>query len=127
MIPNQASARFDFRSTSPEQLIRLEVELHRAIEDAVLAVNDKAQRHRQTDALEFSIEKIGERPAGALPDDSDLYQMLRAVDRHLNIRTEARTASTDANMPLSLGVPAVSVGAGGAGGHGPAALRDRGL
>lgn len=116
VIPSQASARFDFRSTSPEQLIRLEVELHRAIEDAVLAANEKAKTRRQTDALEFSIEEIGARPTGALPDDSDLYQMLRAVDRHLNIRTEPRTASTDANIPLSLGVPAVSIGAGGVGG-----------
>lgn len=116
VIPSQASARFDFRSTSPEQLIRLEVELHRAIEDAVLAANEKAQTRRQTDALEFLIEKIGARPAGALPDDSDLYQMLRAVDRHLNIHTEPRTASTDANIPLSVGVPAVSIGAGGLGG-----------
>jgi acetylornithine deacetylase/succinyl-diaminopimelate desuccinylase-like protein len=38
------------------------------------------------------------------------------VDRHFNIRTEARTASTDANIPLSLGVPALSMGAGGTGG-----------
>jgi tripeptide aminopeptidase len=38
------------------------------------------------------------------------------VDRHLNIRTETRTASTDANIPLSLGVPAISMGAGGSGG-----------
>jgi acetylornithine deacetylase/succinyl-diaminopimelate desuccinylase-like protein len=51
-----------------------------------------------------------------LPDDSALYQLLRAVDRHLNIRTEPRTASTDANIPLSLGVPALSMGAGGTGG-----------
>jgi tripeptide aminopeptidase len=116
VIPSHASARFDFRSTSPEKLIRLEVDLYRAIEDAVLTANEKAQTRRQTDTLEFSIEKIGARPAGALPDDSELYQMLRAVDRHLNIRTEARIASTDANIPLSMGVPAVSVGAGGVGG-----------
>lgn len=116
VIPSQASARFDFRSTSPEQLIRLEVELHRAVEDAVLAANAGKRAGKQNEALDFTIEKIGARPSGSLPDDSALYQLLRAVDRHLNIRTEPRTASTDANIPLSLGVPALSMGGGGTGG-----------
>ncbi len=113
-IPQQASARFDLRSTDPEQLIRLEVELHRAVEDAVMASN---QRHRtETAGVRFEIEKIGDRPAGRLPAQSELMSLLEAVDRHLSIRTEPRLASTDANIPLSLGVPAVSIGGGGEGG-----------
>lgn len=116
VIPSHASARFDFRSTSPEQLIRLEVELHRAIEDGVLATNEGKRTGKRGDALEFSIETIGARPPGALSHESTLYHLLRAVDRHFNIRTEMRTASTDANIPLSLGVPALSMGAGGTGG-----------
>ncbi|MBB6146509.1 acetylornithine deacetylase/succinyl-diaminopimelate desuccinylase-like protein [Silvibacterium bohemicum] len=116
-IPEQASARFDLRSTDPEQLIRLEVELHRAIEDAVIAVNQTvASSSRRKHALEFSIEKIGSRPAGRLAPDAPLLDVLRAVDRHLSIRTELRVASTDANIPLSRGVSAVSLGAGGEGG-----------
>src|SRR5271170_1557180 len=116
-IPEQASARFDFRSIDPDQLILLEVELHRAVEDAVLTANRShsgGQNH--IGGLEFSIEKIGSRPAGRLSQESPLYDTLRAVDRHLNIRTQPRVASTDANIPLSLGVPAVSLGAGGEGG-----------
>jgi acetylornithine deacetylase/succinyl-diaminopimelate desuccinylase-like protein len=113
-IPERAAARFDLRSTVPEQLIRLEVELHRAVEDAVLAVNE-GQRAELT-KLRYTIEKIGDRPAGHLPGDSELLELLHAVDRHLAIRSEARLASTDANIPLSLGVPAVSLGGGGAGG-----------
>lgn len=116
VIPSHASARFDFRSTSIDQLIRLEVELHRAVEDAVLAANNGRPSGKRASALDFSITTIGTRPAGALSHDSTLYQLLRAVDRHFNIRTEPRTASTDANIPLSLGVPAVSMGAGGTGG-----------
>ncbi len=116
-IPERASARFDFRSTDPEQLIRLEVELHRAVEDAVIAANQRSSEGQLSKTvLDFSIETIGSRPAGRLPHDSPLYETLRAVDRHLNIRTEPRIASTDANIPLSLGVPAVSLGAGGEGG-----------
>jgi len=117
VVPDCASARFDFRSTSVDQLVRLEVELHRAIEDAVLSTNNRRHSRKHSPAtLDFSINRIGSRPAGALPNDSALYRVLRAVDRHLGIRTEPRVASTDANIPLSLGVPAISLGAGGTGG-----------
>jgi tripeptide aminopeptidase len=113
-IPEEATARFDLRSTDREQLIRLEVELHRAVEDAALAA---AKGHRaDAPGLRWSVEKIGDRPAGTLAADAKLLELLRAVDRHLGIRTELRVASTDANIPLSLGVPAVSLGAGGTAG-----------
>src|SRR6202020_2022835 len=62
------------------------------------------------------IEAIGNRPAAALPDDSPLLHTLRAVDRHLSIRTEPRLGSTDANIPLSRDIPAIAIGAGGTGG-----------
>lgn len=113
-IPEQAVARFDLRSTDPQQLIRLEVELHRAVEDAVLAAGIGGRP--DANGLRYSIEKIGDRPAGQLAPDSRLLEVLRAVDRHLAIRSEARVASTDANIPLSLGVPAISIGGGGEGG-----------
>ncbi len=109
-IPEQATARFDLRSLEPDQLVRLEVALHRSIEDAVLgAGGGKA-------GLKFNIERIGDRPAGRLREDAQLLEALHAVDRHLGIRTEKRVASTDANIPLSLEIPALSIGAGGDGG-----------
>jgi acetylornithine deacetylase/succinyl-diaminopimelate desuccinylase-like protein len=113
-IPERAAARFDLRSTDPEQLVRLEVELHRAVEDAVLEAN--RGKEATASGVRFSIEKIGDRPAGRLPAGSELMALLEAVDRHLAIRTEMRLASTDANVPLSLGVPALSIGGGGEGG-----------
>ncbi|HTV83588.1 MAG TPA: M20/M25/M40 family metallo-hydrolase [Acidobacteriaceae bacterium] len=113
-IPEEATASFDLRSTDREQLIRLEVELHRAVEDAALAAANG--EHPDAIGLRWSVEKIGDRPAGKLAADAKLLELLRAVDRHLGIRTEPRVASTDANIPLSLGVPAVSVGAGGTAG-----------
>lgn len=112
-IPERAAARFDARSTDAEQLIRLEVEIHRAVEDAVIDANRQAPREH---ALRFTVETIGDRPAGALSEQAVVFENLRAVDRHLGIRTEPRIASTDANIPLSLGVPALSMGAGGDGG-----------
>lgn len=114
-IPEQASARIDLRSTDTDQLIRLEVELHRAIEDAVMEAN-RASTPKSRGKLTFTIEKIGERPAAKLPADAVLLEMLRAVDRHLNIKTGIRVGSTDANIPLSLGIMALSMGAGGDGG-----------
>ena len=65
--------------------------------------------------LSFKVDKIGDRPAAQLPADSPLLETLRAVDRHLGLRTDLRLGSTDANIPLSLGVPALSMGAGGEG------------
>jgi acetylornithine deacetylase/succinyl-diaminopimelate desuccinylase-like protein len=105
----------DFRSTDHAQLVRLEVALHRAAEDAVAHWNALAER-ADGGKLTFSVTKIGDRPAAVLPDDSALLATLRAVDRHLGLRTEFRMGSTDANIPLALGVPAVSIGAGGEGG-----------
>jgi len=117
-IPELAHATVDFRSTDPNQLVRLEVALHRALEDAVARSNARASRlnGRSRGPLAFAISKIGDRPAAALPHDSPLFAALRAVDRHLGLRTDVRLGSTDANLPLSLGVPAVSLGAGGEGG-----------
>jgi tripeptide aminopeptidase len=117
-IPESATASIDFRSTSVEQLLRLEVALHRAVEDAVGGSNAAAAaiQGRSRGQLSFQIEKIGDRPAGGLANDSPLLEALRAVDRHLNLRTDLRLGSTDANVPLSLGIPAISLGAGGEGG-----------
>jgi acetylornithine deacetylase/succinyl-diaminopimelate desuccinylase-like protein len=113
-IPQTARAAVDFRSTSPDELIRLEVALHRAVEDSVAAINQKSPATSRG-PLRYQISKIGDRPAAALPAESPLLVTLRAVDRHLNIRTDLRLGSTDANIPLSLGVPSLSLGAGGEG------------
>jgi acetylornithine deacetylase/succinyl-diaminopimelate desuccinylase-like protein len=117
-IPESAQASIDFRSTIPDELLRLEVALHRAVEDAVEYWNAlaKAGTAPIRGVLSFKIKKIGDRPAAALPGDSPLLETLRAVDRHLGLKTDPRLGSTDANIPLSLGIPALSMGAGGEGG-----------
>ncbi|MGA8727903.1 MAG: M20/M25/M40 family metallo-hydrolase [Terracidiphilus sp.] len=116
-IPENATASIDFRSTSPDELLRLEIALHRTVEDAVerwnAAANTASARNRGR--LTFKVEKIGDRPAAQLPADSPLLEALRAVDRHLGLRTDLRLGSTDANIPISCGVPALSMGAGGEG------------
>lgn len=105
-IPESATALLDIRSTEPTQLIATATHVHQTLDD-IIATNSPAKLH---------IETIGNRPAAALPDDSPLLHTLRAVDRHLTLRTEPRLGSTDANIPLSRNIPAIAIGAGGLGG-----------
>ena len=64
--------------------------------------------------MEFN--RIGERPAAQIAEDARIIQVIRAVDSHLGIKSTPRLASTDANIPLSLGRETTSIGAGGHGG-----------
>ena len=107
-IPESASVLLDLRSTDAGQLQSLEREVHRSFELAV-----SGARHA---AVTLRIELIGDRPTGQLADDAPLLGTVRAVDRHLGLRTEFRIGSTDANIPLSLGLPALAISAGGTGG-----------
>jgi acetylornithine deacetylase/succinyl-diaminopimelate desuccinylase-like protein len=109
-IPESATADLDLRSTSSIELDRIELavlsELDRTL--ATENLHTAAQHH-----LRLHATRIGDRPAGALPTDSPLARSLHAVDRHLNIHTEPHIGSTDANLPLSLGIPALAIGCGG--------------
>jgi tripeptide aminopeptidase len=66
--------------------------------------------------VSFEMKQIGERPAAELSKGARILEVVRAVDSHLRISSTLRRASTDANVPLSLGLEAVSIGAGGQGG-----------
>jgi tripeptide aminopeptidase len=117
-IPREATALFDLRSLDEESLLHAEVLLHRAVEDAVLAANNRLSRTvgNRFAPAQYTIEPLGDRPSAELPPESPLWQSLQAVDRHLGLRTELRTGSTDANLPLALGLPAVALGCGGTSG-----------
>ena len=117
-IPSSASALIDLRSTDPVQLQTAELAFRETLEQWVLHPPGRAASRTMPgkDVPSLSIETIGDRPGGALPDHSPLLTTLRAVDRHLTLRTEPGLGSTDANIPLSLGVPAIAIGTGGLGG-----------
>ncbi len=112
-IPESATALLDLRSTDPAQLAARADDITRILADTVTTF---ASQNASYSPPKFDITTIGNRPAAALPDDSPLLHTLRAVDRHLTLRTEPRLASTDANIPLSLSIPAIAIGAGGSGG-----------
>lgn len=118
-IPQSAQARIDTRSTDANQLRHLEERISRAVENAVCDANRVAGAARSgsnRQPMQFEIAIIGERPAAKLENNAEILKTLRAVDRHLAIHSESRIASTDANIPLSLGIEAVSIGSGGSGG-----------
>ena len=119
-IPESAEATVDFRSTDPSQLLRLEVALHRAVEDSVEQWNARSKAGERGFARATGVCKSRRSATGPRRiwrTIRALLAALRAVDRHLGLRTDLRLGSTDANIPLALGVPALSMGAGGEGGE----------
>jgi tripeptide aminopeptidase len=115
-IPSSAQMKVDLRSESETELSVLEGLLR----DAVKAGVDEemsAARERgmagSTNLLNLKINVLGVRPAGELPDNSPLLAALVAADNQLGNRSRRERSSTDANIPLSMGIPAISIGAGG--------------
>ncbi len=111
-IPATARAKLDLRSEDPGMLEELTALLSLAVERSLESENRNVRGSRLT----AKIRDLGSRPGGKLPDQSPLLQTIQAVDAFLHIRSRVDCASTDANVPLSLGLPAVSIGAGGHGG-----------
>ncbi|MBA3972758.1 MAG: peptidase [Candidatus Solibacter sp.] len=111
-IPSSARAKADLRSADPLTLDGLVAGLAAAAEAAEAAENRLATAGRVT----ASIRETGSRPGGRLSETASILNHIRTVDQHLGIRSWSDCASTDANVPLSLGLEAISIGAGGRGG-----------
>jgi len=111
-IPEIAQVSIDLRSASADELQRLEDELRGVIQSEI----PTRARDGAPAKLSVEIKKIGDRPAGDLPSDCRIVEVMRAVDAHLGITSQMRRASTDANIPISMGLEAITVGAGGTGG-----------
>lgn len=112
-IPTEAEVKVDLRSEDEAELSRLESEIRKTFANAVseeMSASDGAP-------LRLKISVIGVRPAGKLPDNSPLLAAIENVDRYLGNRSRFERSSTDANLPLSLGIPAIAIGGGGAGGR----------
>lgn len=118
-IPESASMRVDIRSTSALEIERLELDLRRAVSRAIEA--DEAHSSAKSDVgqhrqLASEIIPIGDRPGGELVPNARILHIARAVDTHLGNTAKIQRASTDANIPISMGREAIAIGAGGSGG-----------
>jgi acetylornithine deacetylase/succinyl-diaminopimelate desuccinylase-like protein len=119
-IPESASMRVDLRSESAEEIERMEAALRRCLAEAGMnnsaAADEKSTDSAATAGVRCDIRRIGDRPSAELADGARILEVVEAVDQHLRIHSRLHCASTDANIPLSLGREAVTIGAGGSGG-----------
>ena len=110
-IPEEAWLEVDLRSERSSMLEELEQRLRDSVQAALRRVN--AERRRGTAALRLEIERIGDRPGGETPPDSPIVQAARGATHYFGETPELASSSTDANVPMSLGIPSITIGAGG--------------
>jgi acetylornithine deacetylase/succinyl-diaminopimelate desuccinylase-like protein len=114
VIAQEATMDVDLRSESVEELRRLDAFFRRAVREA--AGEENAARRPTSPLLELEMKLIGDRPGGVTPPDSPLVQLAQAATRVVGYTPRLDCASTDSNVAISLYVPAVTLGAGGASG-----------
>ena len=110
-IANEAWMEVDLRSGDTAALRALEKQFRQVVNDAVAQENARWG----SGALTVTIETVGSRPAGRLPSSAPIVQAAVSVSKALNLPLSFSEGSTDANLPLSLGIPAVTIDAGGRG------------
>jgi acetylornithine deacetylase/succinyl-diaminopimelate desuccinylase-like protein len=103
----------DLRSESPSALAKVDAELQKALRDAL--DEERARWPRSKVALDMQIDTIGIRPAGGVPDTSVIVRAALDAGKTMNVYTPLVASSTDANFPMSLGIPAITIDGGGIG------------
>src|SRR2546426_584149 len=110
-IPQEAWLDLDLRSEDPKALAQLDVTVRAALARAT--DDENRRRAPATPPLGIEIHLLGDRPSGVTPRTHPLVQAAIAANRILGKDAELASASTDANVPIALGVPAIALGAGG--------------
>ncbi|HUP88948.1 MAG TPA: M20/M25/M40 family metallo-hydrolase [Longimicrobiales bacterium] len=110
-IPEEAWCELDLRSEASTVLIDVEAEVRRIAQSALDHVN--AHRKRGSAAIKLDIRVIGDRPSGETSVHDELIRAARSATRVLGDTPELVASSTDANIPIALGIPAIAIGAGG--------------
>src|SRR3989475_242600 len=109
--PQEAWLDLALRSEAPKALARLDFTVRAA---RARATDDETRRRAPaTPPLGIEIQLLGDRPSGVTPRTHPLVQAAIAANRILGKDAELASASTDANVPIALGVPAIALGAGG--------------
>src|SRR6267378_4182507 len=110
-IPQEAWLDLDLRSEDPRALAQLDVTVRTALERA--ADDENRRRTAGSPTLRVEIQLLGDRPSGITPRAHPLVQAAVAANRALGRDAELASASTDANVAIALGIPAIALGAGG--------------
>jgi len=110
-IPSEASMEVDLRSAAEAELQRLDAFFRRAVREAVDEEN--ATRRAGDPLLKLKVDLIGERPTGETPADSPLVEIAIEATKLIGVDPRLDQSSTDSNLPISLGVSAITLGAGG--------------
>jgi acetylornithine deacetylase/succinyl-diaminopimelate desuccinylase-like protein len=112
-IAAEASMLLDLRSNSPEELSKLEEKALAMLNEAA----DEENEHWKSDAIQVDIKLVGDRPAGTQSSEAIIVQAALASTEAIGFAPElSQPSSTDANVPISLGIPAVTLSGGGASG-----------
>ncbi len=117
-IPFESWMEVDMRSGSQAKLDEIDAVLQAAVEQALEEENDG---RAEGEALTVDVERVGTRPAAKGDPQAPLVQRAVAATRAYGVEPELRISSTDANLPISIGVPAITMSRGGTGGdaHAP--------
>ncbi|WP_310569896.1 M20/M25/M40 family metallo-hydrolase [Gemmatimonas sp.] len=110
-VPTHAWIDIDLRSLEPARLQTMSDEVTRIVRRAAL---DTSQHHPAL-ALRYSITTLGDRPAGMIDDRHPLVLAAWSATRAVGLEPQSASGSTDANVPLARGIPAIAIGAGGSG------------
>jgi acetylornithine deacetylase/succinyl-diaminopimelate desuccinylase-like protein len=111
-IPETVTMEVDLRSASAEQLARLEKQFLAGVQAAVAAENAARQGE-----ITVELTPVGDRPAGHTPNGSPIARLASAAVAAEGYAPSFEWSSTDANIPMSLGIPALRIGSGGTGGR----------
>ena len=111
-IASEAWMEVDMRSSDPASLAALDARFQKAIDGSVAEENQRWRTPRIITAVK---ERVGDRPPGSTPTDSPIVRTAEAVHRALDLPFALSESSTDANIPMSLHIPAITIGGGGRG------------
>jgi di/tripeptidase len=114
-IPDSIWLEVDMRSESKEELAKIDGQFLQIVEGAVTAEN--AARSTAAGKISAEVKMIGDRPTGTTREDAEIVQMTAAAVRGAGYSPILGASSTDSNVPISLGIPAVTIGSGGQGGR----------
>ena len=114
-IPNEVFMEFDFRSESPAELTQVEQRFLSIVQESTNAEN--AARSIREGKIVAETKLIGDRPAGITAESAAITQIATAAIRANGLKPKLASSSTDANLPMSLGIPALTIGSGGSGGR----------